>query len=224
MQTAHLTQEPLTHEDNRLDRLFIWLFSRKMANAIDSEIPTGGYSGFVELSRQIMQGRDGEQQQAVVAKVLQSLVPAPVLWLIRTIFSPTKLVCVLNAWFAAQMFEWLVGPCEVEAAEVDDGKGGVRSQFSAVQIQQCRYLEESNCTGMCVNMCKLPTQTFFTEKFGIPLTMTPNFEDYSCTMVFGKMPPDPEADDAMGQGCLEKCPSAAIEKSTCPKLSKELIP
>lgn len=25
-----------------------------------------------------------------------------------------------------------------------------------------------------------PTQTFFTEQLGMPLTMTPNFEDYSC--------------------------------------------
>lgn len=28
--------------------------------------------------------------------------------------------------------------------------------------------------GMCVNMCKLPTQDFFTDQFGLPLTMTPS--------------------------------------------------
>ena len=223
MQTVQ-TDSVQPHQDNLLDRLFIWLFSRKMANAIDTDIPKGGYSGFVQLSEQIMQGRDADQQQAVVAKVLQSLVPAPVLWLIRNLFSPTKLVCVLNAWFAAQMFEWLVGPCEVEEAEVDDGVGGVRSQPSAVHIQKCRYLEESNCTGMCVNMCKLPTQTFFTEKFGIPLTMTPNFEDHSCMMVFGQVPPPPEEDEALGQSCLEQCPTAKLNEPTCPKLAGELKP
>lgn len=219
MQTAQPSQEHLTHRDNLLDRLFIWLFSRKMASAIGTDIPSSGYDGFVRLSQQIMQGRNSQQQQAVVAKVLQSLVPAPVLWLIRTLFSPTKLVCVLNAWFAAQMFEWLVGPCEVESAEVPDGEGGVRSQASAVQIQECRYLKESQCVGMCVNMCKLPTQTFFTEKFEIPLTMTPNFEDFSCTMTFGKLPPSPEVDEAFTEPCLQECTAGQPKAPSCYKLA-----
>ena len=212
MQTAD------TYHDNLLDRLFIWLFSRKMANAINADTPKQGYSGFVDLSKQIMQGRSAQEQQAAVARVLQSLVPAPVLWVIRTVFSPTRLVCVLNAWFAAQMFEWLVGPCEVGEAEVKGLDGVVRSQPSAVEIQKCRYLEDSQCVGMCVNMCKLPTQDFFTEKFGIPLTMTPNFDDLSCTMVFGQQPPSLGEDEATAQGCLHDCPSRDSDKSTCHKL------
>jgi len=221
-------QATQTHHDNLLDRLFIWLFSRKMANAIGAETPASGYSGFVDLSKQIMQGRDASEQQAAVARVLQSLVPAPVLWLIRTLFSPTKLVCVLNAWFAAQMFEWLVGPCEVAEAEVRGLDGVVRSQPSAVQIQKCRYLEDSQCVGMCVNMCKLPTQTFFTDKFGIPLTMTPNFEDLSCTMVFGQQPPALTDDEAFTQSCLTECDAGtrtqssaqANNPSACPRTAK----
>lgn len=35
----------------------------------------------------------------------------------------------------------------------------------------CRYLEGSACVGTCVNMCKIPTETFFTESFGLPLYM-----------------------------------------------------
>ncbi|MGC1305699.1 MAG: DUF4033 domain-containing protein [Phormidesmis sp.] len=212
MQTAD------TYNDNLLDRLFIWLFSRKMANAIGAETPVSGYGGFVDLSKQIMAGRNAKEQQQAVAQVLQSLVPAPVLWLIRTVFSPTKLVCVLNAWFAAQMFEWLVGPCEVAEAEVVGRDGEVRSQPSAVQIQKCRYLEDSQCVGMCVNMCKLPTQAFFTEKFGIPLTMTPNFNDLSCTMVFGQVPAPPTEDEVITQGCLYNCSSGNLYQSTCHKL------
>lgn len=37
-----------------------------------------------------------------------------------------------------------------------------------------RYLENSGCVGMCVNMCKIPTQEFFTNSLGMPLTMTPS--------------------------------------------------
>ncbi|MGD1899571.1 MAG: DUF4033 domain-containing protein [Phormidesmis sp.] len=219
MQTA---QAPTAHayHDNLIDRLFIWLFSRKMAKAIDGETPKPGYSGFVDLSKQIMQGRNAQEQQAAVAQVLQSLVPAPVLWLIRTLFSPTRLVCVLNAWFAAQMFEWLVGPCEVAEAEVEGLDGQVRSQPSAVQIEKCRYLEDSQCVGMCVNMCKLPTQTFFTDKFGIPLTMTPDFEDLSCTMVFGNLPSELSEDDALSEPCLQECSAKSTSAATCHKLPK----
>lgn len=37
-----------------------------------------------------------------------------------------------------------------------------------------RYLEASNCVGLCVNMCKIPTQDFFANSLGVPVTMTPS--------------------------------------------------
>lgn len=208
------------YNDNLIDRLFIWLFSRKMAQALSAGTKLSGYSGFVDLSKQIMQGRNAQEQQVIVARVLQSLVPVPVLWAIRTFSSPTKLVCVLNAWFATQMFGWLVGPCEVAEAEINLPDGTMRSQPSAVYIKKCRYLVDSGCVGMCVNMCKVPTQEFFTEKFGIPLTMTPNFEDLSCKMIFGQVPSTPETDPAYTQSCLEnQCPTASFSSTACPKLN-----
>jgi hypothetical protein len=205
------------YNDNLLDRLFIWLFSHKMSQAIGTSTKVSGYGGVVDLSKQIMQGRNAQQQQVIVARILQSFVPAPVLWGIRTFFAPTRLVCVLNAWFAARMFGWLVGPCEVIEAEIDLTDGMVRSQPSAVYIKKCRYLADSGCVGMCVNMCKVPTQEFFTEKFGIPLTMKPNFEDLSCQMIFGQIPPSREADDAYQQPCLEQ--QGSRQMSACPKLN-----
>ncbi len=209
--------EKTTYDDSLFDQLFIRLFARKMAKAVGERSNQSGYDGFVELSQKIMQGRTSQQQQELVAVVLQSLVPAPVLWGIRTFFSPTQLVCELNAWFATQLFEWLVGPCNVEFAEVTTESGQVRQQKSAVHIKKCRYLEQSNCVGMCVNMCKLPTQQFFTKKFGIPLTMTPNFDDFSCDMVFGQAPPPLETEDAYQQACLQAC-TVASGASACPKV------
>lgn len=208
------------YQDNLIDRLFIWLFSHKMSQALGSKPKIGGYAGFVDLSQQIMQGRNAQAQQIVVTQVLQSLIPEPVLWAIRTFFAPTRLVCILNAWFAAQTFVWLVGPCEVEAATVDLPDGSVRSQRSGVHIKKCRYLAESGCVGMCVNLCKVPTQTFLTEKFGIPLTMTPNFEDLSCKMIFGQLPPTLDTDPAYHQPCLkQQCPTAKLTATVCPKIS-----
>ncbi|GBO53681.1 hypothetical protein APA_1629 [Pseudanabaena sp. lw0831] len=208
------------YKDNLVDRMFIWLFSYKMTQALGKGTEIGGYDGFVDLSKQIMQGRNAREQQVIVAKVLQSLVPSPALWAIRTFTSPTRLVCVLNAWFAAKLFGWLVGPCEVEEAEINLEDGTVRSQPSAVYIKKCRYLVDSGCVGMCVNMCKVPTQEFFTEKFGIPLTMTPNFEDLSCKMIFGQIPLAPEADPDHNQPCLkQQCPTASFAAASCPKLN-----
>ena len=220
MQKAVPTIVTDEYNDNLLDRLFIWLFSHKMSQALGTGTQLSGYSGVVDLSKQIMQGRTAQQQQIIVARILQSFVPVPVLWAIRTFFTPTRLVCVLNAWFAARMFGWLVGPCAVAEAEIDLPDGTVRSQPSAVQIKKCRYLADSGCVGMCVNMCKVPTQEFFTKKFGIPLTMTPNFEDLSCKMIFGQIPLTPEVDKDYSQPCLElQCPTAASSAAPCPHLN-----
>jgi Beta-carotene isomerase D27-like, C-terminal len=205
------------YDDNLLDRLFIWLFSYQMSQALGANTKFSGYAGVVDLSKQIMQGRNAQQQQVIVTRILQSFVPVPVLWAIRTFFTPTKLVCVLNAWFASRMFGWLVGPCAVIEAQISLADGTVRSQRSAVEIKKCRYLADSGCVGMCVNMCKVPTQDFFTNQFGIPLTMEPNFEDLSCKMIFGQVPPPPDTDDAFRQPCLEQQGSRWAK--ACPKLN-----
>ncbi|MFE4106456.1 DUF4033 domain-containing protein [Almyronema epifaneia] len=211
--------EKEVYNDNLFDRAFIWLFSAKMAKALGQGTSLQGYDGFVDLSQKIMQGRNAQEQQETVAVVLQSLVPSPVLWLIRRLFSPTQWVCELNAWFATLLFEWLVGPCEVKAVEVKDPQGNPRQQNSGVQIKKCRYLEQSRCVGMCINMCKLPTQDFFTQKFGIPLTMTPNFEDFSCEMIFGQPPPPLETEAAYQQPCLAtQCTVASPAAPTCPRV------
>jgi hypothetical protein len=214
-----ISEGKTVYHDSRFARIFIGLFSRKMAHALGQGTEFKGYEGFVNLSQKIMQGRNAQQQQALVAVVLKSLVPAPVLWVIRHLFSPTRLVCELNAWFASRLFEWLVGPCEVVAVEVPGENGELRLQKSGVHIKKCRYLEESRCVGMCVNMCKLPTQQFFTEDFGIPLTMTPNFEDLSCEMVFGQPPPPLETEAAYTQPCLiDPGSPAQPDPRPCPKV------
>ncbi|XP_031377455.1 beta-carotene isomerase D27, chloroplastic isoform X2 [Punica granatum] len=105
-------------------------------------------------------------------------------------------------------------PAQVIEVEVN----GVK-QMSGVRIKKCRYLENSGCVGMCVNMCKMPTQDFFTNEFGLPLTMLPNFEDMSCDMVYGQVPPPLEEDPVSKQPCFaEICSMANPNASVCPKL------
>lgn len=210
------TDQPV-YQDGRVERLLIGLFSRKIARVLGQPTVRPGYDGFVDLSEQIMVGRLPLEQQTLVARVLRSLVPGPVLGLIRQWFSPGQRVCELNAWFATQLFEWLVGACEVTEVEVPDGQGQLRRQRSGVHIKRCRYLEASGCVAMCVNLCKVPTQDFFTRDFGIPLTLTPNFEDLSCEMVFGQPPPDLVSEAVYQQPCLvHRCSTATTPLQPCP--------
>ena len=71
---------------------------------------------------------------------------------------------------------------------------------------------------MCVNLCKAPVQTFFTKELGMPLTMNPNFENYSCEMVFGLTPPAIDEDEALQQPCLQDCSTVRSDKAPCHKL------
>ena len=59
-----------------------------------------------------------------------------------------------NALITTAFFGWLVGPMDLEVLDVDF-KGKQERWRSKVQIKKCRYLEQSGCVGMCVNMCKV---------------------------------------------------------------------
>lgn len=41
-------------------------------------------------------------------------------------------------------------------------------------INNCRFLEESNCVGMCLNLCKNPCQKFIKDSLGMPVNMVPS--------------------------------------------------
>ncbi|KAG0590005.1 hypothetical protein KC19_1G063300 [Ceratodon purpureus] len=202
------------YNDNLLDKAFMALFRRKMEQFTGKSTPLQGYEGFVDVSKKIMQGRTAVEQRAVVRNVLLSLLPPGAPAQFRKLFPPTKWSAEVNAAITVPFFQWLVGPAELMEIEVN----GVK-QMSGVKITKCRYLENSGCVGMCVNMCKIPTQDFFTNEFGLPLTMTPNFEDMSCEMFYGQAPPPIAEDPAIQQPCFASMCSIAPPKSTaCPKL------
>mmetsp|Transcript_42952 Transcript_42952/g.135668 ORF Transcript_42952/g.135668 Transcript_42952/m.135668 type:complete len:340 (-) Transcript_42952:1920-2939(-) len=74
-----------------------------------------------------------------------------------------------------------------------------------VQITRCRVLEQTNCVSVCCNVCKVPTQNFFTNDIGLPLTMIPDYETLGCTFVFGATPPPLEDDEAFKHPCMKLC-------------------
>lgn len=203
--------EKTEYRDRLVENAFMGLFARKIKKyAVISS--SGGkekkkekssrsvwewdYESFVDVSRRVMVGRTRAQQQEAVREVLLSMLPPGAPEQFKKLFPPTRWACEFNAALTVPFFHWLVGPSEVVEVEVN----GVK-QKSGVLIKKCRYLENSGCVGMCVNMCKIPTQNFFTNEFGLPLTMNPNFEDMSCEMIYGQVPPPLEEDPASKQPC-----------------------
>ncbi|XP_015574531.1 beta-carotene isomerase D27, chloroplastic [Ricinus communis] len=212
------------YTDGLFEKVFMSLFARKMEkfaapvkNGNDSKKKgwlDSDYETFVDVSRRVMQGRNRLQQQEVVREVLLSMLPPGAPEQFKKLFPPTRWAAEFNAALTVPFFQWLVGPSEVIEVEVN----GVK-QKSGVRIKKCRYLENSGCVGMCVNMCKIPTQDFFTNEFGLPLTMIPNFEDMSCEMVYGQAPPPFDEDPASKQPCYaDICAVANPNSSICHKL------
>uniref|UniRef100_A0A7S0R2P5 Beta-carotene isomerase D27-like C-terminal domain-containing protein n=1 Tax=Chlamydomonas leiostraca TaxID=1034604 RepID=A0A7S0R2P5_9CHLO len=216
--------EKKVYKDNMFDKLMIKIYTEKMAAKLNGVYvpPVPTYDDFVRVSKEIMRGRSPTDQKRVVLDVLDSLLPPGAPEQFRKLFPPTQTSAELNAGFATAGFGWLVGEMELQKGDIVVGPNGEkRQQRSIVKIKKCRYLEASGCVGMCVNMCKIPTQSFFTEEFGLPLTMKPNFEDLSCEMIFGQAPLPVEKDEAFSQPCFKlQCNVSSEDVSKpCPKLS-----
>lgn len=69
---------------------------------------------------------------------------------------------------------------------------------------------------------QIPTEDFFTNQFGLPLTMNPNFEDLSCEMIFGQRAPPLEQEEIYNQPCFaHECKIGDREPTACPKIDIE---
>jgi len=111
----------------------------------------------------------------------------------------------MNAWATMIAGVWLMGECELNDSEIDGGKIGVKQ---GVLVKRCRFLEESGCASVCINSCKIPTQNFFIEDMGLPLTMTPDYETGECQFSFGLTVSSEGEFDAKKTPCISRCPSA----------------
>ncbi|KAL6865362.1 hypothetical protein ACP4OV_016513 [Aristida adscensionis] len=163
-----------------VDDLLLAFFRGKMVEEVgwDSEKP--GYDGLIEVANRLMiKGKSALETEQSAVRVLQSLFPPLLLVLFKALFAP-----IANGQLASVMV------------------------VNMVFVEKCKYLEESKCLGICINTCKLPTQTFFKDHMGVDLYMEPNFEDYSCQFNFGVQPPPLDTDKALKEPCLDICTNA----------------
>ncbi|KAK4482300.1 hypothetical protein RD792_009453 [Penstemon davidsonii] len=89
----------------------------------------------------------------------------------------------------------------------DDESKNVIYQDNCYDRLAINHLSQSlqAATGMCTNLCKMPSQMFIKEYLGMPINMVPNFDDMSCEMIFGQEPPPQDMDPAFTQPCYKQC-------------------
>ncbi|KAJ8441826.1 hypothetical protein Cgig2_021516 [Carnegiea gigantea] len=105
--------------------------------------------------------------------------------LFKALLPQTRFVRQFFAAFTALFCAWLVGPIEKlrgqsnkfadgQLMKVKESEVKGRREKNVAYIKKCRFLESSNCVGMCTNLCKFPTQKFIKDSLGMPVTMVPS--------------------------------------------------
>eukprot|EP00980_Cylindrotheca_fusiformis_P029693 scaffold23723_cov181-Cylindrotheca_fusiformis.AAC.1 len=174
---------------------------------VDSSLPKDDYQGLMELSNALVSRySDRTKVQKIAQDVLRSLFPSWLPGQYAILFSRPfpGFSARMNAWATRVGGTWLMGECEVNDIEID----GKIYKDQGLLVKRCRFLEESGCASVCVNACKIPTQNFFIEDMGLPLTMTPDYETHECQFSFGRMPTEEEEKEAKNTPCLSRCPSS----------------
>ncbi|KAK9068431.1 hypothetical protein SSX86_012549 [Deinandra increscens subsp. villosa] len=205
------TNTPKTvYKDNWFDRLAIDYLSKAVQNSTGMKNEKSGYESLVVAAKTVFRSFTPIQQRQLVAKAIQNAIPPPLALLIKTLMPPSKFSRAYFATFTTIFFRWLVGPCEVKESEFEGSK-----ERNIVYIKKCRLLESTNCAGICTNLCKIPSQEFIKNSFGIPVNMVPNFDDMSCQMIYGENPPALEDDPALKQPCYKLCDVKHKHDTSC---------
>ncbi|KAL1329707.1 beta-carotene isomerase D27, chloroplastic [Arachis hypogaea] len=203
-------QETNVYKDNWFDHLAINHLSKSVQASTGHSNGKSGYESLVEAAMVAYKEFDSNEQKEVIIQALDRAFPRPILMLIRTMLPPSKFAREYFAAFTTLFFAWLVGPSEVRESEING-----RREKNVVHIKKCRFLEKTNCVGMCINLCKMPSQSFIKDSFGMPVNMVPNFDDMSCEMIFGQEPPPSTDDPAFKQPCYRLCKTKQNHGMNC---------
>ncbi|OAE21681.1 hypothetical protein AXG93_4170s1220 [Marchantia polymorpha subsp. ruderalis] len=183
-----------------LDDLFFKIFRQKMAEEVgwNSDIP--GYDGLIEVVKYLYtRNTSKEATEASTVRVLTSLFPGWLLPLFRQLIAPIS---------------------DGKVAAIMTGKSQALTESpnvtrAFVTQATCQWLM-GPCTVNEVVLADGSTQlsgTFMKEKMSVPLSMEPNFNDYSCQFKYGVAAPPRDEDPGLLTPCLSICPTAATRSS-----------
>ena len=184
--------------------------------------------------RAVQKSNSEEEQRMFGLAVIESFVPREAGRAFGTFLR------LFPDWFAKRhaafvtpmLLPWLVGAAEVnDVPEKYEAKGseeeehmvpanafeglvGRRSQKSGykqgVLVKRCKVLEQSGCVSVCKNVCKIPTETFFTDVVGLPVTLVPNYETLECQFCYGRVADGTEGEEA--GGCYVGCAASGTKR------------
>ncbi|CAM9229740.1 unnamed protein product [Ectocarpus fasciculatus] len=205
------------YSESLLDKVALALFRVLVQKEIGYKSEEPGYAGLIDEAQNYMVvqaslGASVEDQQDMVVRVLSTIAGPAVPPVYKLFMAPWPWAPFLTAFFTPPFFKFLVGPNKLDARK-DDTPGGVF-------VERCRFLEETNCKGLCTNMCKIPTERFFEETLGLTMAMEPDFDTYECRLSFGLESPAMEEDETVPRGCLSGCSCkelGAVVATTCSK-------
>lgn len=206
------------------DRLFLIVFRQQLETitGLSSSYAYDDYQGLIDITRQLNQQFPQSVVQQRAQQVLISLFPSWMPGSYAQLFSKPfpNFSARMNAWATRVAGTWLMGECEINDVvvnhKIDDTNEEVNEigRNQGLLVKRCRFLEESGCASVCVNSCKIPTQNFFWQNMGLPLTMEPNYDTFECQFSFGKMPTEETELAAQRTPCLLRCPSAGSSLRT----------
>lgn len=145
------------YRDNFFDRFMIDYFSKVTSKQLGYKNGSpyeDTYEGYVELSREIMKGRNTKQVHELVAGILDGLLPPQSPERFKEWFPLNKRNAEINALITTIGFKWLVGPSDVQDAEVVFN-GEKQVWKSGVKIRKCRYLVCLTSTCVCSDALSL---------------------------------------------------------------------
>jgi hypothetical protein len=187
------------------DKLLFHRFAQSVATETKSQTPTN-YQELIAVINRMTKSQSFPDVNNAGKNMLVRLFPSWLLkqyqWMFAAPFP--KFSAWMNAWVTHATTHWLMGNSTVIDMQLSDGSVAIQQ---GLVIEKCRFLEVSGCMQTCIHACKIPTQRFFLEEMGLPVTLKPNATDYSCTFEFGFYPL-PLADDPISQSpCLSICTS-----------------
>lgn len=191
------------------DKLLFQRSSKSVANEIGrpSEVPRN-YQQLISMINSMTFSRSASQTQDQGKNMLKRLFPGWLLSQYKVMFARPfpRFSAWMNAWVTHFTTNWLMGNSTVVDLVVQADGSQVVLQDQALIIEKCRFLETAGCVRTCLHACKAPTQRFFLEEMGLPVTLIPNMTDYSCRFEFGVMPVPLVEDPISLSPCLASCP------------------
>jgi len=212
-------------------RLLIFVLRKLLVGELGSDptpqVPWTRFEGLMPIVRAVNE-RPGsaESVQTAARRVFEGILPSlglawvPPWW--RAWVQKAFPAWVLRGSFFLvfpTLFPWLLGPVAgVEHVEVPL-PAALHPLLSALRLpttlrvpqgikaERCRFLEAAQCASVCVNSCKVPSQSWLGADFEMPLHIQPNYADFSCTWSFGKPAPPLAEDEALLVPCFSRCES-----------------